>query len=42
MEVAYRIGGLFGMINGVIVTALPTVVITIALIGVLSAYRRLN
>ncbi|MDX8045561.1 chromate transporter [Gracilibacillus sp. S3-1-1] len=37
--IGYRIGGLFGMINGIIVTALPTVVIMIALIGVLSAYR---
>lgn len=37
--IGYRLGGVTGLINGIIATVMPTVIIMIGLIGVLSQYR---
>jgi chromate transporter len=37
--IGYRVGGWVGLINGLIATVLPTVLLMIGLIGLLSSYR---
>lgn len=37
--IGYQVGGWIGMINGVLATVLPTVILMIGLIGVLSSFR---
>ncbi len=37
--IGYRMGGWIGLLNGIIATVVPTVILIIALIGVLSAFR---
>lgn len=37
--IGYRIGGWVGLLNGVIATVVPTVILIIGLIGILSAFR---